>query len=361
MTKHTQAQLQSLETIGCDLGDKKSHLFSIRPDGMEGRLKPLATTRVAFRAFFEGRPRAHVVVEVGTHSRWTSQLLTELGHIVTVANPRKVKLISNDNQKNDDKDARDLARLGRFDIRMVSPITHRSEQVQADLAVVKTRDALIGCRTKLVNQARSLVKSFGYRLPKCDAEHFWKNTAPHVPKALKPALRPVYKTLAQLSEQIKNCDRELQRIGKKYPDVEVVGQPCGVGLLTALTFILTIEDKRRFDKSREVGPFLGLTTGKHQSGKSDPPRRITKAGDRLLRKLLVQSANYALGPFGKQSDLRTWGLKLAARGGKAPKMRARVAVARKLAVLMHSLWVTGVVYEPVGYGKKKTASPAEAA
>jgi hypothetical protein len=115
------------------------------------------------------------------------------------------------------------------------------EQVQADLAVVKTRDALIGCRTKLVNQARSLVKSFGYRLPKCDAEYFWKNTAPHVPEALKPALRPVYKTLAQLSEQIKNCDRELQRVGKRYPDVEVVGQPCGVGLLTALTFLLTIE------------------------------------------------------------------------------------------------------------------------
>jgi transposase len=361
MTKYTQEQLRQLETIGCDLGDKSSALFVIRPDETTHRPKPIATTREGFREFFKERATAHVVVEVGTHSRWTSDELKEMGHVVTVANPRKVRLIAESDDKDDETDAELLARLGRADVKLLKPIEHRGEQVQEGLAIAKTRDALVGCRTKLVNQARGLVKSFGYRLPKCDAVAFWKLTKEEVPEQLKPALLPVYGTLEELAKQIAMCDRQLKRVAKQYPDVEIVGQPKGVGLLTALVFVLTLEDKSRFQKSRDVGPFLGLVPRKRRSSMSNPQLHITKAGDGLLRKLLVQSAHYILGPFGPDCDLRAWGQELCKRGGKNAKKRARIAVARKLSVLMHRLWVTGEEYEPIGYRQKKNTTVASAA
>jgi transposase len=350
MTEYTQTQLRELETIGCDLGDKTCELFVIRPDETTYRPKAVPTTREGFRKFFERRSMAHVVLEVGTHSRWTSSLLMELGHVPTIANPRNVHLISQSNQKDDDVDAELLARLGRADVKLLSPIKHRGEQVQADLAVAKTRDALVCCRTKLVNQVRGLTKSFGFRLPKCGAECFHRRTKESVPEALESALSPVYDLLEHLATQIAVLDKKIEQLATtRYADVEIVSQPKGVGLLTGLVFILTIEDKKRFAKSRYAGALIGLTPKRRKSGDDDPQLRITKAGDSFLRRLLVQCAHYILGPFGEDSDLRRWGLALCARGGKAAKKRARVAVARKLAVVMHRLWVTGEVYQPVGY------------
>jgi len=354
MTKYTQTQLRGLETIGCDLGDRKSDLFVIRPDETTWRPKPLATTRDGFREFFAGRPMAHVVLEVGTHSRWTSALLEELGHVVTIANPRKVRLIAESDQKTDEFDPELLARLARADVKLLSPIEHRGEQAQAGLAIPKTRDALVRCRTMLVNQARGLVKSFGFRLPTCDAESFHRKTKPDVPEALKPALLPIYEVLEELAKRIAAFDRKVEELVKtRYPDAEVVAQMKGVGLLTGLVFVLTLEDKKRFAKSRDVGPFLGLTPRRRKSGLGDPQLGITKAGDPFLRRLLVQSAHYILGPFGEDSDLRRWGLQLCQRGGKSAKKRARVAVARKLSTLMHRLWVTGEVYQPLGYHQER--------
>jgi transposase len=219
---------------------------------------------------------------------------------------------------------------------------------------IKARDALVRCRTRLINQARGLTKSFGFRLPKCDAEYFYRHTIEFVPEELKPALLPIYEILEQLANQIKVFEKKLKELAKeKYPDVEVVGQIKGVGVLTALAFLLILEDKNRFQKSRDVGAFIGLRPKKKASGKDDPQLRITKEGDQLLRRLLVQSAHYILGPFGMDSDLRRWGLELCKRGGKAAKKRARIAVARKLSVLMHRLWVTGEIYEPIGYEQKR--------
>lgn len=357
MSKNTRS-LRELETIGCDLGDKKSELFVIRPDETSYRPTPVATTRTGFRAFFEGRPKAHVVIEVGTHSRWVCALLEELGHVVTVANPRKVKLISQGDRKSDEVDARLLAKLGRADPELLSPIRHRGEQAQADLAIPKAREALVRSRTMLINQIRGLSKSFGVRLPDCDATAFHRKTRSHVPENLKSAVEPLYALLEQLSVHVAQYDQQIAQLVKtRYPDAEVVSQSHGVGHLTGLVFVLTIEDKTRFPKSRDVGAFVGLVPGKCQSGNKDPALHITKAGDIFLRKLLVQSAHYILGPLCKQdSDLRRWGLALCQRGGKAAKKRARVAVARKLATLMHRLWVTGEVYQPIGYGQPKRAA-----
>jgi transposase len=349
-----------IETIGCDLGDKRSEVCVLDAEGNVRQRASVRTTMKGLREFF-GRTRAHVVIEVGAHSRWVSSLLKELGHRVTVANPRKVKLISENDNKTDRHDAELLARLGRADVKLLKPVEHRSSQAQADLAVAKARDRLVAVRTKLVNHVRGTVKSFGVRLAKCTACSFARQTRDLIPSQLKAALEPIYETLASIEEQIRGYDAMIERIAKRYPDVEVVSQPNGVGVLTALVFVLTIEDKTRFAKSRMAGAYVGLRPRKSKSCNDDPQLRITKAGDPFLRRLLVTGANYVLGPFAKDSDLRRWGLELAKRGGKNAKKRAKVAVARKLAVLMHRLWVTGEVYQPLGYQQRQDEPSTAAA
>jgi transposase len=348
MAKNTATHTQ--ETIGCDLGDKRSEICVLDADGKVMQRTSVRTTRKGIGEWFS-RPAAHVVVEVGGHSRWVSAELRALGHRVTVANPRRVKLISDSDSKTDRHDAELLARLGRVDEKLLSPVVHRSPQAQADLAVAKARDALVATRTRLVNHVRGTVKAFGERLPRCSSESFAGKTRELVPVILKAALEPVYEALERINEQIGEQDEMIERVGQKYPDVEVVSQITGVGILTALVFILTIEDKARFGKSRMVGAFLGLRSRKSASGDGDP----------FVRRLLVNAANYILGPFGKDSDLRRWGLELAKRGGKNAKKRAKVAVARKLAVLMHRLWVTGEAYEPLGYHQRQVEEKKRAA
>lgn len=350
----------SEETIGCDLGDKKSEICVLGGDGQVKEQVSVRTTRKAMTEWFR-RAAAHVVVEVGAHSRWVSELLEDLGHRVTVANPRRVKLISESDNKTDRHDAEWLARLGRVDVKLLSPVTHRGCQAQADLAVAKARDVLVATRTKLVNHVRGTVKGFGERLPACSAESFVRKTRMWIPAVLKAALGPVYEAIERLNEQIREQDRMIELVAKKYPDVGVVSQITGVGVLTGLVFVLTLENKDRFSKSRMVGAFLGLRSRKSASGNDDPQLRITKAGDGFVRRLLVTAANYILGPFGQDSDLRRWGLKLAQRGGKNAKKRAKVAVARKLGVLMHRLWVTGEVYEPLGYHERQMEEKRRAA
>lgn len=339
------------ETIGCDLGDRQSELCVLSESGEIIERSKLKTTLAGFRAFFAERTPAHVVIEVGAHSRWVKELLVELGQKVTVANPRKLRLITASQTKTDRNDAELLARLGRADVKLLSPVTHRGTQAQADLAVAKARDHLVAIRTGVVNSIRGTVKSFGERLPECEAESFHRRAKDSVPAALKPALDPLFEMLAGLEKQIDAHEKTMEKIAERYPDVKVMSQPKGVGLLTAMVFMLTVEDKTRFEKSRSAGAFLGMVPRKDQSGDTDKQLNITKAGDPFVRKLLVCSANYILGPFGEDSDLRRWGLKLAARGGKNARKRAKVAVARKLAVLMHRLWVTGEVYEPLRNAK----------
>jgi transposase len=242
------------------------------------------------------------------------------------------------------------------DVKLLAPVTHRGQQAQSDLAVPKARDTLVATRTKLINHVRGTIKCFGERLPSCSSASFVRKTRDLLPAHLKPALEPIYEVLERVDDQIKQHDRMIDRIAKRYPDVEVISQPDSVGTLTALVFMLTIEDKNRFEKSRTAGAFIGLRPRKSQTGGDDPQLRITKAGDPFVRRLLVNCANRILGPFGADCDLKRWGLELAKRGGKNAKKRAKVAVARKLAVLMHRLWITGEVYKPLGYRQ-----PAQAA
>jgi transposase len=342
----------TIQTIGCDLGDKWSTVYVLEADGT-GRRDRIRTTPDGVAGFF-GRPPAHVVIEVGTHSRWVSSQLAELGHRVTVANPRRVQLISASNSKSDEADCQLLARLGRVDAGLLAPVEHRGRQSHVDLAQLKARDLLVRTRTKLVNHIRAVVKACGKRLPATTTEAFARKTQPLLPAELAPALDPIYRTLEGLDKQVKELESSIERIAKRYPDVAVLSQPNGVGTLTAMAFLLTVEDKTRFKTSRMAGPFFGLRPRRDQSGAMEKQLRITKAGDPFVRRLLVNCANYILGPFGQDSDLRRWGLELAKRGGKNARKRAKVAIARKLAVLMHRLWVTGEVYQPL----RQVAAPA---
>jgi transposase len=336
-------------TAGLDLGDKYSYLCLI--DTLSGEVIEegrLRTSPETFRRRFASEQPMRIAVETGTHSPWVSRLLRECGHEVLVANARKLRLIYANKRKTDEVDAENLARLARLDPKLLCPVEHRGEDSQAHLAIIRSRQALVGCRTQLVNHVRGAVKSFGHRLPKCPARSFHNRAPEHIPEALRPALEPILEQIASLTERIRRYDRQLETVSEeRYPETQLLRQVEGIGPLTALTFVLTLEDPSRFAKSRSVGAYLGLVPARDQSGDRDPQKRISKEGDEMLRKLLVSSAHYVLGPFGSDSDLRRHGEKIASRGGKNAKKRAAVAVARKLCVLLHCLWVTGEVYDPL--------------
>ena len=340
-------------TIGLDLGDRWSFYCVLDEAGQIIVEQKLPTTPEAMKQTFGKMPRSLTALETGTHSPWVSRVLSELGHEVIVAHAQKVESITKSNRKDDRHDARTLARLARFDPELLGPVRHRSEQAQLHLTLIRARAELVSARTALVNAARGLVKSYGQRLPKCGAYQVNEKLAEGLSAELREVLVPLLKGIESLNERVKEYDERMENIAKQvYPEVALLKQVKGVGTQIALTYVLTIEDPYRFPKSREVGCFLGLRPGRRNSGKSEPQKGISKEGDRYLRTMMVQGAHYILGPFGEDSDLRRWGLKLAERVGKNAKKRAVVAVARKLAVLLHRLWVGGEVYEPLRNSQK---------
>lgn len=335
-----------LETVGLDLGDKYSRFCVLDDRGdarEEGRLK---STPDGMRHHFDDCKSQRVVIETGTHSPWVDELLSSLGHQVIVANARKVRLISENERKTDRRDAELLARLGRVDPRLLHPIQHRSSKTRTDLETIRARATLVATRTKLINHVRGAAKSAGCRLVGCSTKSFHKQAPERLTEELKPILGPLVETIEHLTMKISTYEREIEALCERvYPETQLLRQVKGVGPISALCFVLTLEDPGRFKSSRHVGPYLGLVPGKDQSGHSDPELHITKAGDPMLRTLMVQCAHYIMGPFGEDCDLRDCGMRIASNGGKNAKKRALVAVARKLAVLLHSLWRSAEVYD----------------
>ncbi len=346
--KRATARKEGPITIGMDLGDKTSRYCALGDDGELFAEGSVATTKKGMTQKFAGMRRCRIAIEVGTHSPWLSRLLTGLGFEVIVANARQVRLISTSSRKNDRMDARLLARLARVDPQLLRPIRHRSEQAQTDLMTIRIRASLVEARTMLVNAARGFAKSLGERLPACDTDTMGIERMEPLPEGLRDRLRPVLEQVESLTEKIHELDGNIEQIARtQYPETELLRQVSGVGTLIALTFVLTVEDRERFQKSRDVGCYVGLRPKQSESGESQPELRISKEGDVYLRKMLVQGAHCIMSRRGPDTDLKRWGLKLAARGGKNAKKRAIVAVARKLAVLLHKLWVCGEVYEPL--------------
>lgn len=337
-------------TVGIDLADRSWEDCVLSPTGEvvernRCSVDPLNVTRRFER--LKGMGVERLVLEVGAQSAWIARLAVEHDFDVVVANARKLQLISQNVRKTDRNDAELLARLCRVDPELLSPIQHRTEQTQHDLALLRARAALVKARTSLVNSVRGLLKPLGLRVSGCSTETFHKRAEAVVPEYLLPLLG----TIGELTQRIREFDRKIEAVSKEqYPVTQLLRQIPGVGPLSALHFVLTIESPDRFNKARNVGAYLGLVPRKSQTGGvdgRDPQLRITKAGDSQMRSLLVTCAHYILGRFGPDSDLRRMGLRIASRGGKNAKKRAVVAVARKLSVVMLRMWQTGEAYEPL--------------
>jgi len=308
----------------------------------EGRMQ---STEAALRRHFEDEPEMRIALECGTHSPWVSRLLTALGHQVIVANARKIPAITGSESKNDRNDAEKLARFAAYDPKLLSPLQHRSSERQLDLNLIHARATLVRARTMIVNALRGLVKSAGGRLPACSTESLPARAPAAIPPALAAVATPLVQQIALLNAQIEGMDKQVEKLGAKYPEIGLLRTVPGVGPIVAAAYVLTL-DRPDTASNRSAGAFVGLRPGQSQSGDSDPQRRISKTGDSCLRSLLVQSAQYILGRFGPDSELRRWGLKLAATGGKRGKKRAIVAVARKLAVVLHAMWRSGQRFQP---------------
>jgi transposase len=332
-------------TVGLDLGDRYSHYCLLNGEGEvveEGRIQ---STETALRRHFEGEPRQRIAVECGTHSPWVSRLLNTLGHQVIVANARKIPAITASASKNDRNDAELLARFAAHDPKLLSPVQHRSLERQQDLNLIQARSTLVRARTMIINALRGLVKSAGGRLPACSTESLPVRAGASIPPALKPVAVPLLQQVALLNAQIGAMDRQIEKLAARYPEIGVLRTTPGVGPVVAAAYVLTL-DRPEAASNRSAGAFLGLRPKQSQSGEADPQQRISKTGDNYLRSLLVQSAQYILGRFGPDSALRRWGLKLAQSGGKRGKKRAIIAVARKLAVMLHSMWRSGQHFRP---------------
>jgi transposase len=331
--------------VGIDVGDKHSQVCVLDAKGEVIEESKIRTTPEAVGRRFSSMAATRVALETGTHSNWIADQLRSLGHEVVVANARKLRAIYQSDRKDDRTDAQMLARLARADPRLLSPIQTRSASMRRDLSLMRSRSALVEARTKLVNHARGMVKSAGGRLRSCSAESLHKL---ELPLDLRAALTPVFAVIEAMTAQIRAFDKQVVKLGREsYPHTALLRQVKGVGPAVSLCYVLTLEDPVRFKKSRDVGAYLGMVPRRAQSGASDPQLRISKAGDGMLRSLLVQSAHYILGPFGPDCDLRRFGEHIAQGGGKSAKRRALIAVARKLAVLLHRLWRTAEVYEPL--------------
>jgi len=335
-------------TIGLDLGDRYSQLCAVDGDGVVVAEERVATTRTALAARLAGVAPCRVVVEAGTHAGWVSRALEAAGHEVLVANSRKLRWLYGNEHKTDRVDATYLARVGRWDPTLLAPVRVRRAEADGALRLLRARASLVRARTRLINHVRGAVKSVGARLPACDATSFARRVTAQVPVELAGALQPVLAQIAALTATIARYDRTIEEVATtQYPVTARLRQVTGVGALTALAFVLTVDDPTRFPNGRAVGAYFGLCPRRADSGSQRPQLGITKCGDGLVRQLLVQAAHYILGPFGPDCQLRRWGMVLAQRGGKNAKKRAVVAVARKLASLLYSLWVHDTRYEPL--------------
>ena len=335
--------------LGMDVSEKSIELFALSADNKKeskGKIVNNPAKIKAFLADVKNTSRLTVALETGTHSPWLSKMLEEHGCKVLVGHARKLRAIWGDDHKCDQRDAEMLARIARMDPKLLYPIKHVSQEARAEQAVIKARDVLVKTSTMLINYLRGTLRSFGISTSEIPSTSMHSKLMPLVPKDLRPALRGIIKQLKEVRMQIKEYDKKLTELCKKHKETKIFQQLNGVGPVTAITFALIIADPRRFNSAGRVGSYLGLTPKRDQSGEVDKQLGITKSGNGMLRSHLVKAANYIMGPFGVDSELRRYGERIAAKGGKIARRKAKVAVARKLAVTMWRLWIDEAEYDP---------------
>lgn len=353
----SESARKRIKAIGNDVGDRFVHYCAMDAKGAVVAEGKVTTSVSAISALYSGLPGCVMVMETGPHSPWMYRLLTSLGHETIVANARKLDAIFRSSRKSDKRDAQTLAKLALFDRAMLYPVHQISERSQQHMGILRSRDALVRSRTRLISYIRSTVKATGNRLPKCSADAFAGKVLPLLPEPLSHTLGPIVMQIAEHTRQIRAYTNQIEQlIESEYPQAKQLMQIKGVGPLTALAYVLRIEDPTRFADSRKVGAYFGLVSRLDQSGNQDPQLRISREGDVLVRRLLVSASHYILGHFGQDSELRRAGMRIIERGGRHARKRAVIAVARKLAVLLHRLWISGAAYEPF-FQEKRNQQP----
>jgi len=340
--------MKKVTVIGLDMGDKNHKAIGLSEDGEIVDRMEVACTPDDVRTYLSQHPGAMLAIETGTHCRWVSRMGVELGHKVLVGNARKLRMIWGSTRKNDWKDAEMLARIARTDPKLLAPVRLRSDSDQELLRMLKARDFLVAHRSGIVTMIRGFCKSDGCRLEKCATEAFARQEF-EVPVTVRATTKPLFAMLRDLTKKIALYDKMIAvAVREKHPaEARLLNTIDGVGPITAAAFLATIGDPATFGHARDAGAYFGLVPKQDQSGQTDKQMRISKQGNELVRKLLVTGANYIMGPFCKDSDLRRHGLRIAERGGKNAKKRAKVAVARKLAVLMLAMLKTQTEYRPL--------------
>jgi len=359
-TKQSRNFSQPNLTIGLDLGDRSSWYCVLDETGSIVMEQKVSTTPKALQATFGAMPRSRIALETGMHSPWVSRLLSALGHEVIVAHARNVRLIGESRKKDDRIDAQTLARLARIDPQLLCPVKHRSAKAQADLTVIRARAGLVRARTALVNTARGLAKSYGERLRGCNVRNMNPEKAEGLSPELQLALAPLLAGIESLSERIRECNERIEKLAQEELSaggIAEAGQ--GSGHADRADFLADAGRPASLSQEPRRGLLPGTATGTQELG----PKRTADAHQQGRRSVSAHAAGAGCAPHSgavwADSDLRRWGLKLAERGGKSGKKRAVIATARKLAVLLHRLWVSGEVYEPLR-NSSRTVMPAAA-
>jgi len=338
--------------IGLDLSDKTSDFCVIDADGKvieRGKIKNRAKDMALFAGRFAG---AQLALECGSQA-WIPEVLAEHGLDVTVCDPGCLSDLLRLGRKNDRNDAEALARRLRADPEMLRPVTPKSPEQRLELSVVRMRETMVNARVALVQLARAKAKEFGVLLAACETDQMSQELE-MVDGPLGEVLGYLKPTLDAITATIEELDQKIEEMAVKHQGTKRMTQVNGVGNLTALTLCLVLGEAGRFLKSRDVGAYLGLVPRQMQSGLSSPNLGISRRGDRYMRVLLVQCAHVILQDRAKDSDLKRYGARVMARNGGNRK-KAAVAVARKLAVLLHRLWVSGEKYEPLRNTLKNAA------
>ena len=334
--------------VGLDVSEENIEIFILPSDSEQGKHGSIENSMDALKKFcnkIDEPSSVLVAMETGTHSAWMSELLENCGFQVLVGNARKLAAIWKNENKSDRNDAELLARPARNDQKLFAAIRHNPSDIRADLAVVKMREAVSECRTKLINTARGILRSFGIKDKDVTADGFTKGISPLIPKKLRPAFKGVVKEIRAMQLTLKEYDKQISKLCRKYPATDKVRQINGVGDLPSPAFVLLVGAPERFLSGDRVAKYFGLTPKRDQSGEVDKQLGITKCGSKLMRKLLVQAANHVMGS-GPACDLRRTRERIAARGGKIAKRKAKVAVARKVGKLMYRLWLSDEKYDP---------------
>ncbi len=346
-------------TIGIDLGDRHSRVCVLDHETGEIEEFSISMCPNAFRERMARVRRARVVIECGTQSLWVGHTLMDLGFDLIVANPRNLALIAKSHLKTDRVDARMLAELGGSSLRLLQPVTLRSMATQRDLALMRVRDALVKDRTEQVNRLRMILKPFGIRIKTGTGRGMIEDVRCKSPDELVEVTAPLIRTIEHLNQEIRGLDRKIATlIEERYPQARLLMTVDGIGPITALSTVLTIDDPKRFKGSRSAGAYAGLAPGKFESGRIRRDMGITKTGSLLWRCHLINSAQYILSSRGKDCDLRRIGLEIASRGGPKGKRRAVVAVARRLAVMMHRMLIEHREFERLRFPERRMAFAA---